>query len=124
MAPSEEWMNDPERVWPVIVDPDVVVDFTQITDTFVISLKPTYVLNQAEQPSSCFHSCMHRSLSLFLYGRADSTKPNMGLTTWKNAPLGRIRKSDVSIAKNYLRRRYFAGQRQSDSSDWQSLRRE
>ncbi len=37
-----------------------------------------------------------------VYGRADSTKPNMGLTTWKNAPLGRIRKTDVSIAKNYL----------------------
>ena len=37
-----------------------------------------------------------------VYGRADSTKPNMGLTTWKNAPQGRIRKSDVSIAKNYL----------------------
>lgn len=37
-----------------------------------------------------------------VYGRADSTKPNMGLTTWENAPQGRIRKSDVSIAKNYL----------------------
>ena len=37
-----------------------------------------------------------------IYDRADSTKPNMGLTTWKNAPSGRIRKSDVSIAKNYL----------------------
>ena len=37
-----------------------------------------------------------------IYDRADSTKPNMGLTTWKNAPSGRIRKSDVVIAKNYL----------------------
>ncbi len=37
-----------------------------------------------------------------IYSRADSTKPNMGLTTWKNAPKGRIRKSDVVIAKNYL----------------------
>ena len=37
-----------------------------------------------------------------VYERADSTKPNMGLTTWKNAPKGRIRKSDVTIAKNYL----------------------
>ena len=37
-----------------------------------------------------------------IYDRADSTKPNMGLTTWKNAPGGRIRKSDVVIAKNYL----------------------
>lgn len=34
--------------------------------------------------------------------RADANKPNMGLTTWKNAPKGAIRKTDVSIAKNYL----------------------
>lgn len=34
--------------------------------------------------------------------RADSTKENMGLTTWKNAPKGAIRKTDVGIAKNYL----------------------
>ncbi|MEG0107831.1 MAG: virulence RhuM family protein [Anaerovoracaceae bacterium] len=37
-----------------------------------------------------------------VYERADSEKENMGLTTWKNAPEGAIRKSDVSIAKNYL----------------------
>jgi hypothetical protein len=37
-----------------------------------------------------------------IYHRANHTKPNMGLTSWKNAPQGRIRKSDVSIAKNYL----------------------
>lgn len=37
-----------------------------------------------------------------IYERADSAKPNMGLTTWKNAPKGKIRKSDVVIAKNYL----------------------
>ena len=34
--------------------------------------------------------------------RADKHKDNMGLTTWKNSPTGRILKSDVSIAKNYL----------------------
>ncbi|MDP3794032.1 MAG: virulence RhuM family protein, partial [Candidatus Uhrbacteria bacterium] len=34
--------------------------------------------------------------------RADSTKLNMGLTTWKNASKGKIRESDVIIAKNYL----------------------
>ena len=33
---------------------------------------------------------------------ADKTKENMGLTTWKNAPNGRILKSDVTIGKNYL----------------------
>lgn len=34
--------------------------------------------------------------------RADAAKPNIGLTTWKNAPTGRIGRADVSIAKNYL----------------------
>ncbi len=37
-----------------------------------------------------------------IYARADKDKPNMGLTTWKNAPKGRILKSDTAIAKNYL----------------------
>ena len=37
-----------------------------------------------------------------VYTKADHTNENMGLTTWKNAPDGRILKSDVSIAKNYL----------------------
>ncbi|KKP40062.1 MAG: hypothetical protein UR28_C0003G0056 [Candidatus Peregrinibacteria bacterium GW2011_GWF2_33_10] len=37
-----------------------------------------------------------------IYQRIDSKKPNMGLNTWKNAPKGVIRKTDVIIAKNYL----------------------
>ena len=37
-----------------------------------------------------------------IYTRADSNKENMGLTNWKNAPAGKIRKTDVGIAKNYL----------------------
>ncbi len=37
-----------------------------------------------------------------VHTRADRTKDNMGLTTWRNAPDGRILKSDVTIAKNYL----------------------
>ena len=37
-----------------------------------------------------------------VYDSADREKENMGLTTWKNAPSGRILKSDVTIAKNYL----------------------
>ncbi len=34
--------------------------------------------------------------------RADAAKPHMGLTTWKNAPTGPVRKADVTVAKNYL----------------------
>ena len=37
-----------------------------------------------------------------VHQRADATKPHMGLTTWKNAPGGTVRKTDVVIAKNYL----------------------
>jgi hypothetical protein len=37
-----------------------------------------------------------------IYNRADAKKGNMGLTTWENAPNGKIRKSDVAVAKNYL----------------------
>lgn len=41
--------------------------------------------------------------------RVDGTKENMGLTTWKNAPKGSIRKSDVGIAKNYLNEKELNG---------------
>ena len=37
-----------------------------------------------------------------IYDRADAERPHMGLTTWKNAPDGRVVKSDVMVAKNYL----------------------
>ena len=37
-----------------------------------------------------------------VYNKADHTKEHMGLTTWKNSPDGRILKSDVTVAKNYL----------------------
>lgn len=50
---------------------------------------------------------MHYAVSLqtaaeIIYDRADAERPHMGLTTWKNAPDGRVIKSDVTVAKNYL----------------------
>jgi len=44
----------------------------------------------------------HQTAAEIIHSRADCQKPNMGLSTWKNAPGGSIRKTDVSIAKNYL----------------------
>ena len=44
----------------------------------------------------------HQTAAEIVYDRADHTKQNMGLTTWKNAPNGKIIKSDVSVGKNYL----------------------
>lgn len=49
------------------------------------------------------HWAIHRHTAAeLIYERADSTKENMGLTTWEGSPSAKIRKSDVSIAKNYL----------------------
>jgi len=51
----------------------------------------------------------HRKAAEIIQSRADSKKPNMGLTSWKNAPAGAIRKTDVAIAKNYLDEREIEG---------------
>lgn len=48
------------------------------------------------------YAVTHQNVAEIIYSRADSKKLNMGLTTWKNAPNGDVRKPDVSIAKNYL----------------------
>ena len=49
------------------------------------------------------HYAIHGSTAAeVIYTRADHQKKNMGLTSWKNSPKGKILKSDVSIAKNYL----------------------
>lgn len=49
------------------------------------------------------HWAIHKHTAAeLIYERADSTKENMGLTSWEGSPNSKIRKSDVSIAKNYL----------------------
>jgi len=49
------------------------------------------------------HWAIHKHTAAeIIYKRADANKKNMGLTSWKNSPHGKIRKADVSIAKNYL----------------------
>ena len=49
------------------------------------------------------HCAVHgQTAAEVIIDRANHAKPNMGLTSWKNAPTGKIVKTDVSIAKNYL----------------------
>ena len=48
------------------------------------------------------YAVIHQTAAEIVYDRADSDKPHMGLMSWKNAPDGRVVKSDVTIAKNYL----------------------
>ena len=50
-----------------------------------------------------FHYAIsHKTAAEIIYDRVDSNKENMGLKSWKNSPNGKILKSDVRIAKNYL----------------------
>ena len=49
------------------------------------------------------HYTVHgRTVAELIVERADHTKEHMGLTTWADAPEGKIKKSDVTVAKNYL----------------------
>ena len=49
------------------------------------------------------HFAVHRHTAAeLIYERADAAKEHMGLTTWENAPDGKILKADVTVAKNYL----------------------
>lgn len=51
-----------------------------------------------------FHFAItNKTAAQIVYEQADATKENMGLTTWKHSPKGRILKSDTIIAKNYLK---------------------
>ncbi len=81
--------------------------YQKITDIFVTSID----YDRDSAVTKTFYATVQNKLHWAIHGhtaaevikdRADAAKPNMGLTTWKNAPHGAIRKSDVGIAKNYL----------------------
>ena len=80
----------------------------QVTDIFAecsIDYDPNAPITQAfyAMVQNKFHYAITgQTAAEIVYSRADHTKDNMGLTTWKHAPEGRILKSDVTIAKNYL----------------------
>lgn len=48
------------------------------------------------------YAVTNQTAAEIIYDRADAGRPHMGLTSWKNAPDGRVIKSDVTVAKNYL----------------------
>ncbi len=82
--------------------------YQKITDIYATSIdydpKAEITLTFFATVQNKLHWAIHRHTAAeIVVQRADATKPNMGLTTWKNAPKGKIRKTDVSVAKNYLK---------------------
>lgn len=82
--------------------------YQQITDIFAecsIDYDPQSEITKSfySMVQNKFHYAITGNTAAeIIYNNADALKENMGLTTWKNAPEGRILKSDTSIAKNYL----------------------
>ena len=81
--------------------------YQKVTDIYATSID--YDVNAAvtrdffASVQNKFHYAIHgRTAAEMVVERADAEKPNMGLTTWKNGPAGPIRRTDVSVAKNYL----------------------
>lgn len=84
------------RIWQQITD--IYAECSIDYDRLAATTKDFYAMVQNR-----FHYAItgHTAAEI-VHAGADHMKPHMGLTTWKNAPEGRILKSDVSIAKNYL----------------------
>jgi hypothetical protein len=81
--------------------------YQKITDIYATSIDydPTHPLSQTffATVQNKLHFAIHgRTAAEVIKGRADAAQPHMGLTAWKNAPHGPIRKADVAAAKNYL----------------------
>ncbi len=84
------------RIWQQITD--IYAECSTDYDKDSPTTKDFYAMIQNR-----FHYAITgQTAAEIIYSKADHTKENMGLTTWKYAPDGRILKSDVSIAKNYL----------------------
>lgn len=81
--------------------------YQKITDIYATSLDYDRTASTTKQFFSKVQNKMHYAVhghtaAELICERADAEKPHMGLTTWAAAPEGKIVKSDVSIAKNYL----------------------
>ena len=81
--------------------------YQKITDIYATALDYDRTAKTTKQFFAKVQNKMHYSVhghtaAELIYERADADKPHMGLTTWAAAPEGKIVKSDVSIAKNYL----------------------
>lgn len=84
------------RIWQQITDifAECSIDYdkkSEVTKRFYATVQNKF-----------HYAITGKTAAEIIYNSADSQKENMGLSTWKNSPDGRILKSDVTVAKNYL----------------------
>ncbi len=81
--------------------------YQKITDIYATSIdydskSPISIDFFKKVQNKMHYAVSHQTAAEIIYNRADSDKEHMGLTNWKNSPNGKIMKSDVIVAKNYL----------------------
>ena len=81
--------------------------YQKITDIYATALDYDAKSETTRQFFANVQNKMHFAITgntaaELVYNRADAEKPNMGLTSWEGAPISKIHKYDVSVAKNYL----------------------
>ncbi|WLE99189.1 MAG: virulence RhuM family protein [Candidatus Electrothrix communis] len=81
--------------------------YQKITDIYATSIDYDVTAQATKRFFATVQNKLHwaihgQTAAEVVYNRADAEKQNMGLTTWKDAPQGKIQKFDVSVAKNYL----------------------
>ena len=81
--------------------------YQKVTDIYATSIdydpkSPISIDFFKKVQNKMHYAVSHQTAAEIIYNRVDSEKENMGLTNWKNSPNGKIMKSDVIIAKNYL----------------------
>ena len=81
--------------------------YQKITDIYTTSIdydrkSPVTIKFFKKVQNKMHYAVSHKTAAEIIYDRADSNRDNMGLTSWKNSPGGKILETDVVIAKNYL----------------------
>lgn len=98
------------RIWQKITDIFAEVSTDYSSNSEITKLFYSNIQNK-------FHYAITgQTAAEIIYNSSDSTKENMGLTTWKSAPNGRILKTDAHVAKNYLSEKEIKSLERSVSS--------
>jgi hypothetical protein len=87
--------------------------YQKITDIFALAVDYEKNAEQTRVFYATIQNKLHwaitgKTAAEIIYSEADATKIYMGLSTWKDAPNGKIQKTDVSIAKNYLNQAHIS----------------
>lgn len=86
--------------------------YQKITDIYALSIDYDKQAPETKRFFASVQNKLHWAISMqtaaeIIYGKADANQPHMGLTTWRHAPDGKVMKSDILVAKNYLDQKHI-----------------